>query len=100
MSEYLLEVEHLVKRYGSFRAVDDISFAIPKGRIVGFLGPNGAGKTTTIQILLGITLANGGSVRYFGQDFFRHRRSCLQRINFTSAFNSLQLRISVWENLV
>ncbi|HYT40711.1 MAG TPA: ABC transporter ATP-binding protein, partial [Methylomirabilota bacterium] len=59
-----------------------------------------AGKTTTIQMLLGITLKNGGIIKYFGKDFHRHRQYCLQRINFTSAFNTLQGRISVWENLI
>ena len=53
--EILLEVRHLVKDFGRFRAVDDISFVVPKGKIVGLLGPNGAGKTTTIHMLLGIT---------------------------------------------
>jgi ABC-2 type transport system ATP-binding protein len=100
MSEPILEVENLVKTYGAFRAVDGISFSIPRGRVVGFLGPNGAGKTTTISMLMGITLSNGGSIRYFGQDFARHRLACLQRINFTSAFNTLLIRITVWENLV
>jgi ABC-2 type transport system ATP-binding protein len=100
MSEIILEVEKLVKNYGSFRAVDGISFTVPKGKIVGFLGPNGAGKTTTIQMLLGITLTNGGTIKYFGKDFSKHRLYCLQRINFTSAFNTLLGRISVWENLL
>lgn len=95
----LLEVKNLVKNYGEFRAVDGISFSIPRGKIVGFLGPNGAGKTTTIQILLGVTLSNGGSISYFGKDFSTHRLECLQRINAASAFNTLMGRISVWENL-
>lgn len=100
MSEPVLEVHNLVKKYGSFRAVDGISFTVPRGKIVGFLGPNGAGKTTTIQILLGITTSNGGTIHYFGKDFAEHRLACLQRINFTSAFNTLLGRISVWENLM
>lgn len=95
----ILEVQDLVKDYGSFRAVDGISFSVPKGKIVGFLGPNGAGKTTTIHMLLGITLANGGSIRYFGEDFRIHREVSLQRINAASAFNTLLGRISVRENL-
>lgn len=95
-----LEVRNLVKNYGSFRAVNDISFSVEKGKITGFLGPNGAGKTTTIQILSGITLQNGGSIFYFGEDFSKHREACLQRINATSAFNTLMGRISVWENLL
>lgn len=99
MSETVLEVNNLTKKYGSFTAVDGISFSVPRGRIVGFLGPNGAGKTTTIQVLLGITLPNGGSIKYFGHDFATHREECLQRINTTSAFNTLMGRISAWENL-
>lgn len=100
MTDIILDVEKLVKNYGSFHAVDGISFTVPKGKIVGFLGPNGAGKTTTIHMLLGITLTNGGSIKYFGKDFSQHRIYCLQRINFTSAFNTLLGRITVWENLL
>lgn len=99
MSEAILEVQNLVKDYGSFRAVDHVSFSVPKGTVVGLLGPNGAGKTTTIQMLLGITLYTSGTIRYFGRDFATHRQYCLSRINFTSSYNTLQGRISVWENL-
>lgn len=95
----VLQVDNLVKDYNSFRAVDGISFAVEKGKVVGFLGPNGAGKTTTIQILLGITSPTSGQISYFDQDFFKHKQACLQRINFTSAFNTLLGRITVWENL-
>lgn len=100
MSEPILKVENLVKNYGSFCAVNNISFSIPKGKIIGLLGPNGAGKTTTIQILLSITLQNSGIIKYFGKDFAKERDYCLQRINFTSSFNTLVSRISVWENLL
>src|SRR6202048_5258671 len=95
-----LEVSNLTKLYGSFRAVDGVGFNVPKGKIVGLLGPNGAGKTTTIQMLVGITLPDGGTIRYFGQDLHRHREACLQRINFSSSYNNLQGRISVRENLM
>lgn len=100
MNEPVLQVQSLIKRYGNFLAVKSISFTVGRGKIVGFLGPNGAGKTTTIQVLSGITLSNGGSVRYFGKDFLEHREECLQRINAASAFNTLMGRISVWENLI
>lgn len=100
MADVVLQVENLMKNYGTFRAVDGISFSVPKGKVVGLLGPNGAGKTTTIQMLLGVTLKNEGMIKYFGKDFDRHRQYCLQRINFTSAFNTLLGRISVWQNLV
>ncbi len=96
----LLEVHDLVKDFGRVRAVDGISFAIPRGKIVGLLGPNGAGKTTTIHMLLGITGLTSGRITYFGMEFASHRQECLQRINYASSFNTLQGRISVWENLL
>src|SRR5206468_1629350 len=96
----VLEVDRLTKLYGAFRAVDSISFTLQRGSIVGLLGPNGAGKTTTIQMLVGITLPDGGSIRYFGMDLHKHREQCLQRVNFASSYNMLQNRITVWENLI
>jgi ABC-2 type transport system ATP-binding protein len=96
----VLEVDQLTKQYGSFRAVDAISFHLEKGRIIGLLGPNGAGKTTTIQMLVSITLPDAGSIRYFGMDLHQHREQCLQRVNFASSYNMLQNRITVWENLI
>jgi ABC-2 type transport system ATP-binding protein len=100
LSTTVLEIDRLSKSYGSFRAVDQVSFTLEKGKIVGLLGPNGAGKTTTIQMLVGITLPNSGVIRYFGMDLHRHREACLQRINFSSSYNMLQNRITVWENLI
>lgn len=97
--ENILEVKNLLKKYGQFIAVDNISFNIKRGEILGFLGPNGAGKTTTIQMLLGISTFEGGSIKYFGKDFLKNRQKSLSRINFASAYNTLQGRISVWENL-
>lgn len=100
MADNVLKVNNLVKRYGKYSAVDNISFEVPKGKIIGLLGPNGAGKTTTIQVLLGITLHNGGEIKYFGKDFVKNRQASLKRINFTSSFNTLQGRISVYQNLI
>lgn len=100
MAPPVLEVDHLTKLYGSFRAVDAISFHLDKGKIVGLLGPNGAGKTTTIQMLVGITLPDAGAIRYFGMDLHKHREQCLQKVNFASSYNMLQNRITVWENLI
>src|SRR5438045_3885749 len=99
MSELVLAVKGLVKDYGTFRAVDNISFSIKKGQILGLLGPNGAGKSTTIQMLISVMLASAGSIRYFGQDFAKHRQECLQRLNYASAYNALQQHITVNENL-
>ncbi len=95
-----LKVDGLTKQFGDFKAVDNISFSVKEGEIVGFLGPNGAGKTTTIQMLLGITTPTAGSIAYFGHDFFRYPRRALEKINFTSAFNNLQGRMSTWENML
>src|SRR3990167_3563488 len=100
LMENILEVKNLTKKYSSFVAVDGISFSVPKGKIVGLLGPNGAGKTTTIHMLLGVTLADGGKISYFGKDFYQYKAESLQRINYASAYNTLQGRISVWENLL
>lgn len=95
----ILEVDNLTKDYDSYRAVSDVSFSIERGKVLGLLGPNGAGKSTTIQILTGITSPTSGTIKYFGHDFMKHRQACLQRINFASAYNSLQGRITVKENL-
>lgn len=104
MKESIIEVKNLIKHYGptlgGFRAVNDISFSVKEGEVVGFLGPNGAGKTTTIQMLLGITSITSGKIKYFGKDFQENRQESLQKINFASAFNTLQGRMSVMENLL
>ena len=63
----VLEVSHLSKNYGDFRAVDDLSFAVHAGEIFGLLGPNGAGKTTTIRILMDIFKSDSGEVRVLGE---------------------------------
>jgi ABC-2 type transport system ATP-binding protein len=64
----VISVSHLVKRYGSHLAVDDVSFDVAKGEVVGFLGPNGAGKSTTLRILSGFLGATEGSVSINGHD--------------------------------
>lgn len=99
MTSAILEVSHLTKHYGSFRAVDDISFSIKEGEIVGLLGPNGAGKTTTTQMLLGLTEPTGGTISYFGTDLSRHRSDILKKINYVSAFAGMQTRVTARENL-
>lgn len=99
MNEAVLAVRKLTKDYNTYRAVDGVSFELKRGQVLGLLGPNGAGKSTTIQMLTGITLPTSGSIHYFGRDFAKHRQAGLQRINFASAYNTLQGRISVRENL-
>jgi ABC-2 type transport system ATP-binding protein len=78
----LIEVEHLVKSYSQARAVNDISFKVEKGEILGFLGPNGAGKTTTMRILTGYLPATGGTARICGFDVFDQSMEVRQRIGY------------------
>jgi ABC-2 type transport system ATP-binding protein len=94
-----LSVSKLYKKYGQFEAVKGISFELPKGSILGLLGPNGAGKTTVIQMLLGLTTPDAGTITYFGDEFSAHREKILQRINFASTYSELQGKITVYENL-
>ena len=63
----VIEVNHLVKKYGDLIAVNDISFTVPAGSCLGILGPNGAGKTTTIEIMEGIIEASSGDIRYYNE---------------------------------
>ena len=63
-----LSVEGVTKRYGAFTAVEDLSFTLGAGKILGFLGPNGAGKTTTVRMILGLVAPTAGSVRVLGED--------------------------------
>jgi len=95
----VLEVTNLTKRFGEFTAVNDISFAIKPGEILGLLGPNGAGKTTTIQMLLGLVTPTNGSIRMFGQDLATHREAILQQVNFSSTYISMPYALTVEENL-
>jgi len=99
MDKPILEVENLAKIFGDFKAVNNISFTVREGEIVGLLGPNGAGKTTTIQMLLGIMTQTSGTVSYFGKEFTQHREEILSKINFASAYSHLQSRITVRQNL-
>lgn len=64
----MIEVSHLSRQFGTFRAVDDVSFSIPTGQIVALLGPNGAGKTTTMRMICGFLGATSGSVKIDGKD--------------------------------
>jgi len=97
--EKIVEVRSLRKEFGALTAVDDISFDVYGGEILGILGPNGAGKTTTLQMLLGVTTPTGGEVRLFGLDFSAHRETILKRVNFSSTYVSMPLSLTVFENL-
>jgi len=76
----MIRTKGLVKRYGSFTAVDGIDLSIPRGEIYGFLGPNGAGKTSTIMMLLGITRPTAGEIWLFGERYAPQRLDLRRRI--------------------
>ena len=78
----MIEVDHLTKSYGKNLAVNDISFTVEKGEILGFLGPNGAGKTTTMRILTGYLPATNGSARIAGFDVFEQSMEVRRRIGY------------------
>jgi ABC-type multidrug transport system ATPase subunit len=76
----IIEVNHLVKHYGKFKAVEDVSFDVYRGDVYGFLGPNGAGKSTTIRTILSLIRPTSGQIRLFGKDLSTDRNYILQRI--------------------
>jgi ABC-2 type transport system ATP-binding protein len=82
-----------------FVAINDISFELREGEILGFLGPNGSGKTTTIQMLLGTLAHTSGSILYFGKDFSTHRSEILQQVSFASTYTSLPWTLTLAQNL-
>src|SRR3990167_11380529 len=99
MSNPILDVKNLTKIFGQFKAVDDISFSINEGQIIGLLGPNGAGKTTTIQMMLDLITPTSGTIKIFGKDMKHNREEILGRINFSSPYVALPGNLKVWENL-
>jgi len=94
-----VQVRDLVRRFGSFLAVDNVSFEVERGEIFGLLGPNGAGKTTTFRMLCGLLPATSGTLRVAGVDLRRARASARQRIGYVAQKFSLYGQLSVTENL-
>jgi ABC-2 type transport system ATP-binding protein len=95
----VVEVEHLVKSYGTLKAVDDISFEVNKGEVFGMLGPNGAGKTTTVEIVEGLRPADSGKVLVVGLDIFRTPARIKQKIGIQLQAPSLLPLLTVQEIL-
>ena len=96
---HILEVKNLTKKFGTFTAVNDTSFYLQEGEILGLLGRNGAGKTTTIQMLLGIMDSTQGDIHYFGKPFKKHREEILKQVNFSSTYISMPWFFTVTEIL-
>ena len=99
MFQNVLEVKNLTKKFKDFVAVDNISFELKTGEILGLLGPNGAGKTTTIQMLLDVMGPTSGSISYFGKSLFDHKSEILKQVNFSSAYIDLPWLLTVDEVL-
>ena len=98
-SEYVIEVEHLVKAFGTFHAVDDISFTVKRGEIFGFLGANGAGKTTAMHMLTGLNQPTSGTGTVAGFDIRTEHEQIKRNIGYMSQKFSLYEDLTVAENI-
>src|SRR3989339_660924 len=99
MLKYAIEVANMTKKFGSFTAVDNISFTVDKGEIFGFLGPNGAGKTTTIRMLCGLLAPNSGKGIVGGFDISKEEEKIKENIGYMSQKFSLYDDLTVSENI-
>ncbi len=99
ITENVIEVEHLVKAFGSFHAVDDISFTVKRGEIFGFLGANGAGKTTAMHMLTGLNQPTSGTGRVVGYDIRTEYEQIKRHIGYMSQRFSLYEDLTVAENI-
>lgn len=95
----MIEVKNLVKRYGNHIAVDQLSFTVDKGQILGFLGPNGAGKSTTMNIITGYISATEGTVKVNGIDVFEEPEEVKKMIGYLPEFPPLYPELTVFEYL-
>ncbi len=98
-NENVIEVEHLVKAFGTFHAVDDISFTVKRGEIFGFLGANGAGKTTAMHILTGLNQPTSGTGKVVGYDIRTEYEQIKKHIGYMSQKFSLYEDLTVAENI-
>src|SRR5260370_1559434 len=97
--EVAISAEHLVRRFGSFTAVNDVSFRVEKGEIFGFLGPNGSGKTTVIKMLTGLLPLSGGNASVLGIDVRKDPETVRENIGYMSQNFSLYSDLTFTENL-
>lgn len=80
MSERIIEVRHISKKFGTFQAVKDVSFEVDRGDVFGFLGPNGAGKSTSIRCMLSLITPDSGSIKLFGKELSSNRAEVLRKV--------------------
>ncbi len=95
----MIEISHLVKKYGSHTAVDDVSLTVEPGRIYGFLGPNGAGKSTTMNVITGYLGATGGEVKINGHDILKEPEEAKKCIGYLPEMPPLYMDMTVKEYL-
>jgi len=93
----VIEISHLVKKYGSHTAVDDVSLTVEPGRIYGFLGPNGAGKSTTMNVITGYLGATGGEVKINGHDILKEPEEAKKCIGYLPEMPPLYMDMTVKE---
>ncbi|MGA7482003.1 MAG: ABC transporter ATP-binding protein, partial [Bradyrhizobium sp.] len=98
-ADTVIIAEHLTKRYGETRAVDDVSFGIRRGEVFGLLGPNGAGKTTTILMMLGLTEVSSGRIGVLGFDPVRQPLQVKRRVGYLPDSVGFYDHLSAVENL-
>ena len=94
-----IDVRSVTRRFGSLKAVDDLSFHVEKGEIFGLLGPNGAGKTTMINLILGLLAPQDGKIEVLGYDITSQSRAVYHRIGYVPQETNLYLDLSAEENL-
>lgn len=99
MSDVIISVKDLTKRFGDFTAVNRITFDVERGEIFGFLGANGAGKTTAMRMLCGLSYPTSGSGTVAGYDVMREGEMIKRHIGYMSQRFSLYNDLTVWENI-
>ena len=99
MSDKIIEVQQLAKRFGSFEAVKDVNFTVYKGDVFGFLGPNGAGKSTSIRCLLSLIKPDRGEIKIYGQTLAANRSQILARTGSIIEKPDFYKYLSAYQNL-
>jgi ABC-2 type transport system ATP-binding protein len=99
MSEPVISVHNLTRRFGDFVAVDHINFDVQAGEVVGYLGPNGSGKTTTIRMLLGLLTPSDGNATVLGYDIFKQSEEVRLRVGYMSQKFAIYDDLTTLENL-